>query len=1034
MNALLNDLGYELAAYFVWLSMEMAVLAAVVFVVIHVFQIRSAKLRCWFWALVFVKPVVGFWVVSPVTIYTALQVLGAEIDGVVLGAWFGGQGQGGHVGGGGYVMVSSRLNAYGILGLVWGMLVVVLSIRLMTGRSMVLFLSQQSVPQKRGVLFDALTLGLARLRIRRRVVVRVSAVVQTPMQCGFWRPVILFPQNMVEVLTPDQIRLVMLHELAHVKRWDNALLLFERMVEVVLFFHPIIWLCGRALRREVENACDDVVLGLDENPVVYANSLVRVAEWREQLESTYLVQAFIDSYSDFARRVKRLLNGPHFEVTTVEYVVGMVVFVLVSCSGLPSAVQANEHVDALYESILEKEGSVYNKREKKNFHRQVKDVIAHYRECLVDDGEDAASHYRLARMYMVLNTVNDRQRAKRALKNAIRLDKNNVTYQLALGKLLWSQMFWYNGNAHYEQVVDAFPDDLKAKAQAHYWMGFYALHEFLAYQDRLIMGNEEFAETDRLRAIASFKESITADPDFRDPYYHLGLVYLESHQPDSLVHYARRLIQRYPDDAHALLFCGLGYQSLGDELQAHAFYTTALGLMSDDEREQIESLEYVVTEDDHTFVDSLGVVDRDRFWRQKDPLLLTSFNESQMDHYRRVAYANLRFSRMLRGIPGWQTDQGKTHIRFGPYLSRSVYERRETWHYGKFRIHFRSGADLDAWYFDGEEFSEALASLSNGYWPDHGRAHFQKQPPTFHDPYRAQKYSMPYQVSAFRQDDGLRLEVAYAIPVAKVDVSVSDRIDKGLFLFDAQWDSVYQHVDKVSVFDLETVQTPEGLFWVAQYERALPLQTHRIVAEVGDYKLGAVGVFRAEKEWGDVGAGLAMSDPLLASHIEMLKPFPESRDDLKVVQNPVRTFRQTDFLHLYFEVYGLTQDDFGRTYYDVSYRVGWPKEEEVDASLFLALEKPDAQLLITESGLAPDGFRDYQVRYVLPEQPHLMQKKDSDDTETEVTVNYEGDRANDFIFLNIDLSQVPVGVHQLRVVVREGDVRVSREVFFRVIE
>lgn len=720
--------------------------------------------------------------------------------------------------------------------------------------------------------------------------------------------------------------------------------------------------------------------------------------------------------------------------TTFGYVLSLGIFLLISCAGLPRGVQANESVETLYEFILKKEGAVYSKSEKKVFHGQVQDVIQYYRKCVDEAYDDAEMHYRLARMYMVLNTVNSRQRAKRALMEAVRLDKNNVAYQLALGKLLWSQMFWYNGNAHYEQLVDAFPNDLQAKAQAHYWMGFYALHGFLAYQDRLIMGNEEFAETDRLRAIDAFKKSIAADPNFRDPYYHLGLVYLESHQPDSLVHYARRLIQRYPDDAHAVLFCGLGYQSLGDELQAYEFYTSAIALMSPEEREQIESLDYVLTEEDDKFIDPSGVLDRSRFWRQKDPLLLTPFNESQMDHYRRVAYANLRFSRMLRGIPGWQTDQGKTHIRFGQYLSRSVYERRETWHYGDFRMHFRSGADLDAWYFDGEEFDEALVSLAAGYWPDHGRVHFQKKPPQFHDPYRHQKYSMPYQASAFRQADSLRLEVAYAIPVAKVDVSLSDRIDAGLFLFDTQWDSVYQHVEKISVFDLETLKTPEGLFWIAQHELMLPLQTHQIVVEVGNYKKGAVGVFRMGKEPVLIDSGLAVSDPVLASQIEMLKPFPESRSDLKVVPNPLRTFRQSEFLHLYFEVYGLVQDDFGRTHYDVSYRVGWPKDEEVDASLFLALEKPDAHVLVTESELAPDGFRDYQVRYVLSEQPHLLQKSSGNNTETEVTVNYEGDQKDEFVFLNIDLSHVPVGVHQLRVMVRDGDARVMRNVFFRVVE
>jgi GWxTD domain-containing protein len=684
--------------------------------------------------------------------------------------------------------------------------------------------------------------------------------------------------------------------------------------------------------------------------------------------------------------------------------------------------------------VISEKDSVYGETQKEAYHRRVKKVIEVYREIVQENADDADVHHRLACLYLILNTVDNRQRARWAIEKAVRLDPDKVAYQLTFGKLLWSQMFWYNGNAHYEKMIEVFPDDLQATAIARYWMGYYALQGFLAYQDRLIMGNEGFAEGDRVKAIALFKRSIADDSDFRDPYYHLGLVYLESNQPDSMIFYARKLLRHHPNDAHVFLFCGLGYQSLGDQEKAYTFYATALDMLPPKERETIESIEYLGNEEGSKVHSGDGLVDLDRFWRQKDPLLLTAFNESRMDHYRRMAYANLRFSRVMRGIPGWQTDQGKTYIKFGPYLSRTVLERRETWHYGDFRIHFRRGADLDAWYFEGEELDEAAASLAAGYWPDHGRAHFQKQAPKFHDPYREQKYSVPYQVSAFSMKDSVRLEVAYAIPVGKVDVTKGARITDGLFLFDARWDSLYRQVAKTYVFDYETHKTPEGLFWISQHQLMLPLGTYQVTAEVGDYEEGAIGTFRMVKEAAPADTVLAMSDPLLASRIDMRKPYPESRDDLAIVQNPLRTFRQSEYLHLYFEVYRLNRDVFGRTHYDVSYRVQWPEKEKVDASLFLALDKPDAQLFIEESELAPDGFRDYQVQYVLPDQAHLIQKADKNRTETEVTVSYEGDRDTEFIFLNIDLHQVPVGIHQLQVTVHHAGQRISRDVLFRVVE
>lgn len=352
MNTLLNDFGRQLIAHLVWLSVEMAIFAVVVFAVIYLFRIRSAKLRCLFWALVFIKPIISFGVMSPFTIYTLLQSY-VDVSSVFINTfWNGEQHPVYPTGVESYVMVSSRLDTYGIVGLIWGMVVVILSIRLIAGRSMVLFLGQQSVPQKRGILFDALVLAKEQMPIRRDVVVRVSHFVQTPMQCGFWRPVILFPQNLMDVLTPEQMRLVMLHELAHVRRWDNAFLLFERVVEVFLFFHPAVWVCGRLLRREVENACDDAVLAVGENAVIYANSLVRVAEWREQLDSRYLMQAFINTDSGLARRVNRLLKGTRVQTTTLSWVLGIGVWVMVGVIGLPrGASEGDEQISLGYVDV-----------------------------------------------------------------------------------------------------------------------------------------------------------------------------------------------------------------------------------------------------------------------------------------------------------------------------------------------------------------------------------------------------------------------------------------------------------------------------------------------------------------------------------------------------------------------------------------------------------------------------------------------------------------------------------------------------------
>ena len=94
---------------------------------------------------------------------------------------------------------------------------------------------------------------------------------------GILRPVILLPPAALTGWSPDEIEMVLLHELAHVRRWDNAVNLAQRTVEAFLFFHPAVWLVSNWIRREREACCDAVVIGRTNRPHAYAELLVALA-------------------------------------------------------------------------------------------------------------------------------------------------------------------------------------------------------------------------------------------------------------------------------------------------------------------------------------------------------------------------------------------------------------------------------------------------------------------------------------------------------------------------------------------------------------------------------------------------------------------------------------------------------------------------------------------------------------------------------------------------------------------------------------
>lgn len=116
----------------------------------------------------------------------------------------------------------------------------------------------------------AASLGLTSVRFLR------SPTASMPMAWGILRASILMPAD-VDAWPADRLRLVLLHELAHVKRRDCATHVFAQIACAVYWFNPLAWIAARRLRTERERACDDLVLSAGTRGSDYANELLEVA-------------------------------------------------------------------------------------------------------------------------------------------------------------------------------------------------------------------------------------------------------------------------------------------------------------------------------------------------------------------------------------------------------------------------------------------------------------------------------------------------------------------------------------------------------------------------------------------------------------------------------------------------------------------------------------------------------------------------------------------------------------------------------------
>lgn len=102
--------------------------------------------------------------------------------------------------------------------------------------------------------------------------------VLVPTVVGVLRPMILIPAALISELRPDQVELLIAHELSHIRRYDHVVNIIQRVIEAVLFFHPAVWFVTRRIRFERELGCDEMAVAASGQRATYAAGLVRVAE------------------------------------------------------------------------------------------------------------------------------------------------------------------------------------------------------------------------------------------------------------------------------------------------------------------------------------------------------------------------------------------------------------------------------------------------------------------------------------------------------------------------------------------------------------------------------------------------------------------------------------------------------------------------------------------------------------------------------------------------------------------------------------
>jgi beta-lactamase regulating signal transducer with metallopeptidase domain len=181
--------------------------------------------------------------------------------------------------------------------------------------------------------------GVARrLAVARAVRVLMSPIADVPSVVGWLRPVLLLPAAALAGLTPQQLEAVLAHELAHIRRHDYLVNVFQNLVEALLFYHPAVWWTSARIRYERELCCDDLAVEVCGDPVCYARALTLLEKERILRPSLAMGSAG----GPLLHRIRRILMADRREYNPWRLVCGSGLLAGIVCLAVSSTLARTE--------------------------------------------------------------------------------------------------------------------------------------------------------------------------------------------------------------------------------------------------------------------------------------------------------------------------------------------------------------------------------------------------------------------------------------------------------------------------------------------------------------------------------------------------------------------------------------------------------------------------------------------------------------------------------------------------------------------
>lgn len=270
----------------------------------------------------------------------------------------------------------------------WAMGVVIFSLRFVAGITYVNYLRYRALPVEQE--WNEMVLRLsAQMKIKRVVALCESLTVHTPVVAGYLKPIVLMPVGLLSGLSMQQVEVILVHELAHIKRHDYLINFIQSLGETILFFNPFVWMISAWIRDERENCCDDRVLSEGYSPQLYAKTLVELETSREHTGG--LALALTGNKNQLLNRIKRIMEHSTKNQNGKEKFIPLVLVALGLVFASWLSINPNEETDAMEQDSVKRAAVADTTKKPK--------VITYSRTTVITYDENGKPHEEVTESY-----------------------------------------------------------------------------------------------------------------------------------------------------------------------------------------------------------------------------------------------------------------------------------------------------------------------------------------------------------------------------------------------------------------------------------------------------------------------------------------------------------------------------------------------------------------------------------------------------------------------------------------------------------